>query len=363
MLRIALLLLLAFHGLIHLLGTAKAFGRAAVNALPRPIGHTAGALWGLAALLFLWAAVRVLRHDDRWWIVAFMAVLLSQVLIMAYGREARWGTVANVLVLAAIAAGFGVWQFRGTYHRAVKDLHAAVKDAPERPITGQDLAGLPPVLQQHLRAAGVVGTLRPRSMRLVFQGALRSKDGPWMPFTSVQVNRFDEPERHFWMDATMKGLPTKGYHRFAEGRASMRIKLLGLVPVFDLRGPVLDTTETVTWFNDLCLFAPGALLDPRITFAELDDHRVRATFAHNGIAVSAVLVFDAAQRLVDFISDDRSYLRPDKTFERRRFSTPCGAHATTGGLLLPTHGETVFALDDGPFTYGRFDLRELAYDR
>ncbi|MBL8000442.1 MAG: hypothetical protein JNL05_00655 [Flavobacteriales bacterium] len=361
MLRIALALVLLLHGLIHLMGTAKAFGWAAVQALPRAIGRPTGVAWGVAALFFVLAGWRVFRHDDRWWITGAMAVLLSQVLIVAYGREARWGTAANVVLLVAIAFGFGVWQFRGAYERAVSALQEQARTLPERPITEADLGTLPPPIQAYLRGAGVVGTLRPRSMRLTFHGTIRSKDGPWMPFTSVQVNRFDEPERLFWMDATMKGLPTKGYHRYAQGKARMHIKLLGLVPVFDIEGPALDTSETVTWFNDLCLFAPGALLDQRITFVQLDDHRVRATFAHDGMVISAELVFDAQHRLIDFISEDRSYLRPDKAFERRRFSTPCSMHRVVNGVRVPGLGETVFVLDDGPLTYGRFELVDLRY--
>ena len=50
-----------------------------------------------------------------------------------------------------------------------------------------------------------------------------------MPFTSVQTNSFDEPARFFWIDATMKGLPTKGLHAYENGKATMLIKVLGVV--------------------------------------------------------------------------------------------------------------------------------------
>lgn len=48
--------LLVLHGLIHLLGTAKAFGWAALPQLTVPIAPVTGAVWLAASVLFLWAA-------------------------------------------------------------------------------------------------------------------------------------------------------------------------------------------------------------------------------------------------------------------------------------------------------------------
>jgi hypothetical protein len=166
----------------------------------------------------------------------------------------------------------------------------------------------------------------------------------------------------FWLDAVMKQLPTKGLHQYDDGKAGMRIKLLGAIPVQEIKGPVLDTTETVTWFNDLCLFAPGALIDRRISWRAIDDRRAEATFVHKGIRISAVLVFDPQGRLVDFISDDRSYLAPDGALVRKRFSTPSRDHRIINSIRVPGHGEAVWQLDNGPFTYGRFELTSLQYD-
>lgn len=106
MLRTALLLLLLLHGLIHLMGSAKAFGWAEVAALTRPISKPLGTVWTLVAVLFCASALLVFIGHDRWWMLAALAVLCSQALIIGYGRAARFGTVANLLVgLAVVVAG------------------------------------------------------------------------------------------------------------------------------------------------------------------------------------------------------------------------------------------------------------------
>jgi hypothetical protein len=359
MLQWLLIALLILHGLIHFMGLGKAYGGMA--ALKRPVSKPMGWLWALSAALFVLSATLRLLHADTWWMPAMPAVLISQALIIRHWSDARFGTIANIVIAAAIALGMLTWSFRraadASSHRAIAAAHAQAA----RTITEADLAALPQSVQRFLRVAGAVGSLKPKVLRIDFEGEIRSKDGPWMPFTSTQVNTFDTPTRSFWMDATMKGMPTKGWHHYEDGRATMLIKLLGAIPVLDVSGPELDTTETVTWFNDLCLYSPAALIDPRITWNEIDDHSAEATFAHKGIVVRATLVFDPRHRLIDFISEDRSYLEDDGSMTHRRFSTPVSEHAHINGALLPSYGEAVWQLSDGPFTYGRFRLKRVSY--
>ena len=362
MLRIALLFVIVGHGLIHLMGVAKAFEWATLAQLTKAITRPAGMVWGLAALLFLVAAFLLLRHDDRWWFLALPAVLLSQVLIWTQWQDARWGTLANVLILFAGVAGASVWNFRSEDRTSVRSALERSTGPTGSLITEKDLAPLPLPVQRFLRKAGVLGTVRPRSMRVSFKGDIRAEGGPWMPFTTVQVDTFHPPARYFWMDATMKGMPTKGLHAYGDGTASMRVMLLGLIPVVDVSGSELDQAETVTWFNDLCLLAPGALLDPRVTWSAVDDHAATARFAHKGITISARLVFDDQDRLVDFISDDRYIVSPPELPMKRTFRTPASAHRFIQGRLLPGHGETVWEMPEGPFTYGRFTLMDISYD-
>lgn len=351
--------LLLVHGLIHLLGFVHAYRPLPGFGKPMPRGTAL--LWLAAALLFIMVAAMLIPRFGHWWLPAIPAVALSQALIIGHWRDARYGSLVNGVVALAVVAGATTSSFRNEYRDAVHGSVARTGALSGVRITGTDLAGLPLPVQRYLRASGVVGTMRPHNMRIVFEGAIRKQGGPWLPFTTTQVNTFDNPSRYFWMDAIMMGLPTKGLHAYENGRATMRIKLAGLLPVMSFAGPELDTAETVTWFNDLCLFAPGALLDPRITWTLVNDRSAQATFSRDGITVHAVLVFDEQDRLVDFISDDR-YSMSEKPPRKLRFETPVRDHRLIDGRLVPGYGETIWHLPEGPFTYGRFTLKEIAYD-
>lgn len=362
MLRYLLLALLLIHGAIHLMGVAKAWDWGAAASITKPVSRAQGLLWGAAAFLLLASLILIMRRSDLWWWAAAAGVAISQSLIIVHWPDARFGTLANAAVLLAAVLGAATWNLRSGYADASA---AAVQHAlaePQRMVAESDLAGLPAPIQRLLRAHGAVGQPRPRVLRMELSGELRGLEGPWMPFTSTQVNTFGEPTRHFWIDAVMKGLPTKGHHAYAQGHARMRIKLLGLVTVMDHSSERMDASESVTWLNDLCLFAPGALIDPRMSWTPISEDRARVTFTHGAISIGAELVVDGQGRLVDFISDDRYCLMPDGRMEAFRFTTPCKAHRQVNGRLVPGYGEAVWHLAEGPFSYGRFTLRSCALE-
>src|SRR3954465_10725755 len=111
MIRYLITVLLLVHGLIHLMGFAKAFNLANINQLTAAISKPAGILWLLAAVLFIGAAIIFLLQQQVWWIPAAIALVISQALIITDWHDAKAGTFANVIVLVASIAAYGNWNF------------------------------------------------------------------------------------------------------------------------------------------------------------------------------------------------------------------------------------------------------------
>lgn len=94
------------HGLIHLMGFAKAFALANIPSLSKHISKPIGLLWLLATLLFIAVITFFLLHKNYWVFFAFAAIILSQILICMYWTDAKAGTVANIIVLLVIISSF-----------------------------------------------------------------------------------------------------------------------------------------------------------------------------------------------------------------------------------------------------------------
>ena len=369
-LRWGVLVVIAGHGLIHLVGAAKGFGLADVSQLTRPIGFLGGILWLLAAGLVLTAAVAMgIGAPTWWWALAAAAAVVSQVAVVTSWHDARFGTLVNIVLVLAAGYSFaseGPTSSHADYRNRAASALADVGPSPSL-LTKADLVDLPEPVAAYVRHSGALGRSRVVSLRAHFHGRIRSgPDAAWMPFTGQQVNTYGRrPQRLFLMDATRSGLPVTVLHVFAHTTATMRVKLLSLFTVVDASGPEMDRGETVTVFNDLVLMAPGAIAHAPVSWTAIDDLHVRGDFTDGDQTVSAVLTFDAEHDLVDFASEDRSRASANgKAFTREPWSTPVTGHHVVDGRRVFTLGEGVWnAAGPGEsFTYLDFQLDDVRYN-
>lgn len=354
--------LLAVHGLVHLMGFAKAFELAELPQLAQPISRGMGVAWLGAALAMLATAVLFAAGQRGWWAAALAAVTLSQVVIVSSWGDARLGTIANALVLAGVVYGFasqGPLSFRSEYRRAVGERLA--RSAPTTTLTDEDLAHLPDPVRRYVRLSGAVGQPRVNHFASTWRGRIRgTPEDPWMEFTARQHNFIDGPARLYLMDARRGAFPVDVFHVFREGAATMRVRLLSLFPLVSAAGPELTKAESVTLFNDLCVLAPGALVDHAIEWHALDGRTVEARYTVGENTVGATLCFNVAHELVDFVSDDRLAASADGSlFTRRRWSTPLSDYRDFGSRRAGARGEGRWHLDDGEFVYVEAELLDL----
>lgn len=352
----------AAHGAVHFLGFVRAFDLAEVSQLEAPIPAGAGVMWLVVGLLFVGTALAVVWRRRDWWPAGFTAVALSQGLIIAAWGDAGFGTVANVVVLAAAVQNLGAegpWSLRTAYRRAVGG--RSLGDADSGILADADLQRLPEPVQRYVRTSGAIGRPKVRSFRATWRGRIRGgPDDPWMEFTAEQHNFIDEPARFFLMDARRSGLPIDVLHSFRPGGATMEGRVLGLVPVVEASGRELDRAETVTVLNDLCIMAPGALIDSRIRWEPIDERSARAVFTIGENTVGAILVFNESGELVDFVSDDRLALSADGSqFEPMRWSTPLRDYRRLGRQWIWARGEGRWHPAGGAFTYLEGELTDV----
>jgi hypothetical protein len=233
---------------------------------------------------------------------------------------------------------------------------------PSDSLAADDLAGLPAPVRRYVERSGAISRPRPQNMRVAFEAEMFRKPGSApMRATAVQYSFFGRPARLFLMESRMFGLPVRALHTYRDAQATFTVRVASVRDIVDLRGDEISAAETVTVLNDLCLMAPGALADPRLAWAAIDDRMAAVAFTNGPHHVGATLVFNEHDELVDFWSDDR----PDSSsgrFVPMRWSTPVSEYLDEADRHRIRRGSAVYARPDGPFTYGVFTLRSITYD-
>ena len=362
--RIILLVILALHGLIHIMGFVKSVNPALIEQLHMPVPKVARIFWLLAAILFLVSAVLYFLKTECWWVPATVAIAVSQVLIVLSWHDARFGTIANLIILLPVIMGImsSLPSSYGNVYKAEvkKRLHPGIDTTI---LTDTDIQVLPDIVQKYLRYTGAVGKPKVHNVRIVFNGSMkRNMESGWMNITSHQYNFFDQPARFFYIEAAVFGMPFDGLHLYRGSNATMQIKVASLFQVVDAKGEKMSHGETVTIFNDMCLMAPATLIDPRIHWEPVDPLTVKARFTNEPISITALLKFNEKGELVDFISNDRYYSENGKTYLDYQWSTPVRNYVEFNGRKVPSYGEAVWQTPGGKCTYARFDLKEIEYN-
>lgn len=253
--------------------------------------------------------------------------------------------------------------YEARWRAAVADELAAEATATRPVLPAAHLAGLPDPVRRYVEASGAVGKPVPRNMRLEFDAVMwRRPGGSRMPARSVQLNGFGRLSRLFVMRARMFGLPVQGLHLYREERATFQVRAAGLVTMVDEAGDAISRAETVTLLNDLCVFAPATLADPRLTWRPVDDRTAAVELENGPYRVAATVRFNERDELVDFWSDDRPEGGIGAGSQPSRWRTPISAYRVIDGRRLPTVATAIYERPEGPFTYGAFTLRSIAYD-
>jgi len=359
MIRYILFSLLLLHGLIHLMGFAKAFQLAEISQLSQPISKPAGALWGLAALLFTFAAVFFILKKDGWWMWAAPAVILSQILIFTSWQDAKFGTVANVLLIIGIAVGYGHWDFKKLVDRELQPF-LTQKTMNDGIVTEDKIAALPPIVQTWLRRSGVVGKPAASTVRLRQSGEMRTTpDGKWMPVGAEQYFTVNPPGFIWLADVKMMpGVHLAGRDKYLDGKGHMLIKALSLVPVADATGPETDQGTLLRFLSEIVWF-PSAALESYITWENVGETTARATMTYGGVTASGIFQYTPEGDMLTFEADRYYDRKGTSTLERWHIGAK--GWKEFGGVRVPAVCEVTWKLEEGDFMWFKMAITDIIY--
>lgn len=230
-------------------------------------------------------------------------------------------------------------------------------------LTNADIKHLPLPVQKYLNYVGVIGKPKLQNVRIEFDELMYKKPGASpMISSSVQYNFFKEPSRHFFMKASMMGIPFRVLHSYSKKEAKMLVRVASLFNAVDIAGKDLTMAETVTVLNDICLLAPAALIHKSISWEKIDSLSSKVIFENGPYKVSAILYFNEKGELINFISQDRLALQDDGTLRKAPWSTPIRDYKEYNGIKLPSYGEAIWNYPEGDYIYGKFNLKKVEYN-
>ncbi|HEU0125160.1 MAG TPA: DUF6544 family protein, partial [Flavobacterium sp.] len=164
--RLAFFLITSIHGLIHLLGFLKAFGLSDVKQIALPVSKQFGLIWLIVFVFCAIAAILFAINYRYWWIIGFIASLSSQILIVFFWQDAKFGTIVNVIILIASIIGFSTWNYFNHYQKDVKTALKKTDYSQNSKLTESDIQDLPDPVKRYLRYTGSIGKPKVKNFKI-----------------------------------------------------------------------------------------------------------------------------------------------------------------------------------------------------
>ncbi|KAA5539955.1 DUF6544 family protein [Adhaeribacter rhizoryzae] len=359
------------HALIHLLGFVSAFRLASVPqltgktifTLPTEAFLPLGLLWLVAGSLFFASALLFLLKKEWWWMIGATGLVVSQALIILYWPEAKFGTVANLIMLTGIVLAYGSWNFKAMVTRELARFNAPLITEREI-ITPKRLSDLPPVVQQWLHHAQVIGKENIQTVHLQQSGEMRiSPEGKWMPVIANEYFTVAKPG-FIWV-ADVKAAPflhLAGRDKYENGRGHMLIKLLSVYPVADAKGKETDQGTLLRYLGEMVWF-PTAALSNYIRWEQLSENAARATMSYGGVTAAGIFRFNKAGDVISFEAKRYYDRKEGPTLENWLVTVDPHSCREFNGIRVPTKSDVTWKLKTGDFTWFKLEVTDVVFNK
>lgn len=360
--KIAFSIIVFIHGITHIIGFIKAFGIKEVKEMSLPISKTAGLLWLTATVLFSAYGIQYINNARYGWVTGLAAVVISQTLILLFWKDAKFGTLLNVIILPVLLTSLGRFYFQRSVENETKNLLNTVEIVQKDIILEQDLHKLPVPVKKWLMNSGIVGKpiITTGQVKQHAKIKLDQKQEDWYTANAHQYTTIANPGFIWTIDLKMNSLiHFQGRDKFENGKGEMLIKINSLFNIVNEHGEKLNEGTMQRFLGEMVWF-PSMALSPYITWHKIDDTTARATMSYNGTAASGTFHFNPQGEFIKFST--MRFKDNDPDAERYEWILLVENHKSFEGIKIPNEMTATWKLENQDWTWLQLKITDVKYN-
>lgn len=360
--RVAFLIIVFLHGLIHSFGFLKGFDLKEIKELTIPISRPVALIWLAAALLFILFGILYLSNNRYAWTIGFIAVVVSQMLIVLYWKDAKVGTLPNVLILMVSLVSYGSFSFQNVIDSEKANLLKSTDTKNIRVVKGEDIKDLPSPIKKWLYHSGAVGKPFITVGKVTQSAELKMKPEQerWMKAKAIQYSIIDKPSFIWMVDVEMNSLLNfQGRDKFENGKGEMLIKMNSLFKIVDEKGRKLDEGTMQRYLGEMVWF-PSLALSAYISWEEVNDNTAKATMDYKGTKASGTFYFSKEGDFVKYTA--LRFKGNDEAAKRYEWVLIVDGYKTFEGIRVPSKMTATWKLENEDWTWLKLEIENIMYN-
>ncbi len=353
--------ILTIHGFIHLIGYATAFFETEISKQLVGVSKPIGSIWLVTFIMFIVVSLQF-QTGKKWFYLGIFTVLVSQTLIILAWSDAKFGTIANIIILLVSISAFASDRFDALVEKESKQILQNIKTKSLPIISENDIVHLPQIVQKWIINSGSINNPIVQSVRLKQIGTMRTKpNSKWIPFEATQYFNVEDPS-FIWQTkiSTMPLINMLGRDKLKDGKGEMLIKLAGFVPVLNASDNTkINSGAMLRYLAETCWF-PSAAINNYLSWESINSSTAKATFTYKNQSVSGIFSFNDKGDFIEF--ETERYYGGGRNSSLEKWQITVEAYKIFNDIKIPYKSKVTWKLKEGNYNWLNLEVVAIDYN-
>ena len=262
-------------------------------------------------------------------------------------------TIVGLLLLILIIGKINLFIKFG---KQVKELFTQSKSISDQRFHKNQLDSLPEPVQRYFNHILKEGQPYISYARIKHEGQFKANlDKGWMNITGEQYATTEKPG-FIWKGNTAMFVARDMY---ISNQGRLIVTLFSVYNIVDAKGKEkYDIGEILRWLGESILYPTNFLPNERLQWFPIDSNTARLTFNYNGLSLFFKITINEAGEITEM--ETKRYMGDDNL---ETWVIKATNYRELNNVLIPTVFDVLWRLDKGDFSYAKFNITEVEYDK
>ena len=360
--RILGVIFLVLHAVIHFLGFLKAFKIIELNTLNVAITKVWGVLWLLSSVFFLITTILLMVKNNYWWLFGLASVLVSQIVIIVFWKESKFGTITNIIILIVCILAYFSFSFSEQINKEVSQMLSKSETIQNSLIIKNKIEDLPVSVQKWLGNCGIKNNFNFNNIYLKQEilMKLNPKQKKWYKATALQYFTTGTPAFNWTINMDLNPLiKVVGRDKLENGKGEMLIKIASLLPIVNVQNNEKINQATLQRYLAEIVWFPFVALNPYISWESINENCAKATISDNEKSASGLFFFNKNGEFTKFTTMRYKDINDNKPKE---WIIEVVENKVFNNVKIPMKLKVSWNLDSEYFTWLQLKITEIQYN-
>ena len=262
--------------------------------------------------------------------------------------------ILTIIVLVIVAVIIRIKTLSNQHNKDVSELFSLSGDISDKTFNYQQLDGLPEPVQRYFKHILKDGQPYISYVRLIHDGQF--KTGPKKDWIDIKGEQYFTAEKPGFIWKGKASLFTARDMYLAD-KGRLVVTLLSLFNIVDEQGESFNQGELLRWLGESVWFPTNLLPSENLQWSSIDSTSAKLTFNYSDIEVYYDVSFNDENEITQ-MKTERYMGENDLEIWVGKFRN----YKEINGVIIPTEIEAIWELEEGDYSYVRFNVKKIEYD-